>query len=509
MELLPMLNTKHEKSTSLPSQFETELFIANGYDVDLEGRPLHPHLDEIGPLPTGKGAYWGWGPNYTADPIVITTEYRPRVLLIHRNDTGDLALPGGFVDAEELSEPIKASYRELEEETGLVLTTDGKLVYQGIVNDPRTTANAWPETSAYLFNVAEPLPVQAGDDAKEAGWYFIDELPETLYGSHAALIQAALETQNQPRTIEEILSIPAEDREIQIIDAGHMAYDHFFTRHQNDHLFVKAHDSSRFSDAFREAHSRAYLQKEYTLFHHLQQQQFSYIPDRVALIEDTVLAMDALHPDDGWQWRAPKQPEVLDQYIFDAIEAFDHLQQITPPAHPEYHTAINDTYSTIWEEGWDSIDDESLQKIVVKIRSFSDNWNPQQVELSESLIASLPEIRQQTSHQTRDEELFMAHNDARQSNIAWHPDYGTRLVDWSWGDTGPKNADVTMFLIDLVKSGKDVTPHLPVINRDYAQVLIGFWLAHSLWETRDGSQTVREHQVASAIAAYKVLNSPE
>jgi len=505
-----MLNQHQEKKlTALPSLEETTAFIAAGYDVDSKGRPLHPNLAELRPLPTGKGAYWGWGPNYTADPVVLTTEDRPRVLLIQRNDTGDLALPGGFVDKDELKEPIVAAYRELEEETGLVLTSSGTLIYQGIVDDPRTTANAWPETSAYVFNVAEPLPVQAGDDAKEAGWYYVDELADNLYGSHAALIQKALEVQNQPRTIEDILSIPANDREITIIDAGHMAYDHFFTRHQNDHLFVKAHDSSRFSDAFREAHSRAYLQKEYTLFHHLQQQQFQNIPNRVALIDDSVLAMDALHPDDGWQWRAPKQPEMLDVYIQDTLEAFNQLQLITPPIQPEYHTAIKDTYSTIWEEGWDSIDDEALQTIVAKIRHFSDSWSAEQMELSEALIASLPDIKNQTSQQTRDEQLFMAHNDARQSNIAWHPNHGTRLVDWSWGDVGPYNADATMFLIDLVKSGKDITPHLPVINQEYAQVLIGFWLAHSLWETRDGSQTVREHQVASAVAAFIILNTQE
>jgi ADP-ribose pyrophosphatase YjhB (NUDIX family) len=510
MEHVDMLHQHQEKKIiALPSLEESAAFIAAGYDIDLEGRPLHPNLAELGPLPTGKGAYWGWGPNYTADPVVITTEDRPRILLIHRNDTGDLALPGGFVDKDELEEPIVAAYRELEEETGLVLTSPGTLIYQGVVDDPRTTANAWPETSAYVFNIAEPLPVHAGDDAKEADWYFVDELSENLYGSHAVLIQKALEIQSKPRTIEEILSIPAEDREITIIDAGHMAYGHFFTRHQNDHLFVKAHDSSRFSDAFREAHSRAYLQKEYTLFHHLKQQHFNYIPDRVALIDDTVLAMDALHSDDGWQWRAPKQPEALDQYIHDTLEAFNQLQLVTPPAQPEYHNSIKDTYSTIWEEGWDSIDDESLQRIIDKIRGFSNKWKEEQIDLSEALIASLSDIMNQTSHQARDEQLFMAHNDARQSNIAWHPNRGTRLVDWSWGDIGPQNADATMFLIDLVKSGHDVTPYLPTINQDYAQVLIGFWLSHSLWETRDGSQTVREHQVASAVAAYKVLNSQQ
>jgi 8-oxo-dGTP diphosphatase len=507
MELHHMNENHHEAYTSLPTQLETENFIKNGYAVDTQGRPLHPYLDELGPLPEGKGAYWNWGPNYTADPIVVTSEKRPRILLIHRNDTGDLALPGGFVDAEELSEPIKASYRELEEETGLILTTHGTLVYQGVVSDPRTTANAWPETSAFVFTLPEPLPVQAGDDAREAGWYLVDELPETLYGSHAVLIQKALEIQKQPRTIEDILSIPAQDREIESIDAGHMAYDHFFTRHGNDHLFVKARDSTRFTDPIREAHSRAYLQKEHTMFQHLQAQHYTHIPERIALIDDTTLAMDALHPDDGWQWRAPKQPEVLNRYITDIIKAFEQLQRVSPPLHPTYHEEIKDTYSTLLEEGWESIDSEAMEEIIGKIRAFSNNWSSEQTNRSEALIGALPQMKRRMESWNRKDNVYMAHNDARQSNIAWHPKHGTRLVDWSWGDTGPHNADTTMFLIDLAKSGTDITPYADAINHEYAQILIGFWLAHSLWETREGSGTVREHQAASAVAAFHVIKS--
>ena len=498
--------TVEQKQAQLPSQAEIEAFLAAGYDIDTEGRPLHPHLNELPNMPIGKGKYWRWGPNHTADPIVITTEERPRVLLIQRSDTGDLALPGGFVDDHELQNPIAASYRELVEETGLVINTDGTLVYQGIVTDPRTTANAWPETSAYLFTISEALPVQAGDDAREAGWYFIDTLPENLYGSHGELIKKAIETRNTPRTIEEILNIPAEDRDIQIIDAGHMAYDHFFTRHQNDHLFVKAHDSTRFSDSFREAHSRAYLQKEFNLYRHLEQQEFQSIPKRVALIEDSLLAMDALHENDGWTWRAPKEIEQFDTYIVDTLAAFDSLQTTTPPVRPEYHNSIQDTYSTLWNEGWDSLDDATLVLAIGKIRTFSRNWTVEQYELSEQLIGTLPAMKELASNLDRNEELYMAHNDARQSNIAWHPNHGTRLVDWSWGDTAPKDADSTMFLIDLTKSGKPVERYLEKFNNDFAHILIGFWLAHSLWETRDGSQTVREHQVASAVAAYKLLN---
>lgn len=162
-------------------------------------RPVHPHVEKLDPAtPDGKGKFYNWGPNYTADPIVITTEQRPRVLLICRNDTGDLALPGGFVDANELKNAITAARRELKEETGLEIGTGGTLVYQGVVDDPRATLNAWPETSAFLFTVAKPMTVEAGDDAHEAGWHYIDELPETLYGSHGMLIEKAMETLLNP-----------------------------------------------------------------------------------------------------------------------------------------------------------------------------------------------------------------------------------------------------------------------------------------------------------------------
>jgi len=102
----------------------------------------------------------------------------------------------------------------------------------------------------------------------------------------------------------------------------------------------------------------------------------------------------------------------------------------------------------------------------------------------------------------------MAHNDARQSNIAWHENEGVRMVDWSWADPAPEHADTTMFLVDLAKSGHDVTPYMYSINKEYLVTLIGFWLAHSIWETRDGSTTVREQQVASAVAAYQLLTLP-
>lgn len=180
-----------------PTPAETKQFQDTGYKTDTLGRPLHPWLKNMITDPkigvvTGKGAYYYWGPNFTADPIVITTESRPQVLLIQRSDTGRWALPGGFVDSGETDTECTAR-RELTEETGIELQTVGMPIYQGTVADIRTTAHAWAETTAYLYSVDTAIPAKGQDDAIDATWHYVDEVDGTLFGSHAALIAIACE----------------------------------------------------------------------------------------------------------------------------------------------------------------------------------------------------------------------------------------------------------------------------------------------------------------------------
>jgi len=506
-------------NTNLPTPQQSEAFRAAGYDTDSDGRPLHPWLQNILEIPdagvvTGKGFYRNWGPNFTADPVVLTTEDRPSVLLIQRVDTKMWALPGGFVDADETN-PYNAATRELYEETNLdILRTSvkGELLYQDAVADLRSTAHAWAETSAYSFFVEKPLPVLVTDpkEVLDVQWFYVDEMPDELHGSHAVLIDLALQRLQEKNhttrpSIRNILNTPKEELETTIIDAGHMAYDHMFVRSGNERLFVKAHDASRFTDAFREAHSRAYLQKEFTLFTQLSKEGFTAVPERVDLVDDSLLAMDALHQDDGWQWRAPEKKAAFDQYVRDVLDAFDQLQTKPIPQNPNYHNAIEPTYETFWKEGWDDIPDNKFLALTMKMTELSRGWNTQQQDYVRELIDDLPSLKQYAGACQRNVPLFMAHNDARQSNIAWQPEQGVKIVDWSWGDPAPKNSDSTMFLIDLVKSGYDVSPYVDHVNRDQVVVQIGMLLAHSLWQTRDGSSTVREQQVASASAAHRLL----
>ncbi len=182
-----------------PSPAIQEELLSYGLELDSKGRPLHPWLVEMLSNPsigvvTGKGVYWSWGPNRTVDPIVIKNG---NILLVKRKDTGSWALPGGFIDRNEM--PVAAALREVAEETGIVLPPMAVAysVYEGPVADIRMTANAWPETSALLFQLdnetylSEP---RGADDASDAAWVPLEIVrkKEKLFGSHPFLLQKAI-----------------------------------------------------------------------------------------------------------------------------------------------------------------------------------------------------------------------------------------------------------------------------------------------------------------------------
>jgi 8-oxo-dGTP pyrophosphatase MutT (NUDIX family) len=179
-----------------PDPETQQRLVTRGLLLDAKGRPLHPWIKAMATDPsigvvTGKGAYWHWGPNYTADNILLSNNH---VLLVKRGDNGMWALPGGHIDPGE--DALVAARRELKEETGLGLPVhNGRVTYRGPVVDPRVTANAWPETTAVLYDLADDLPdVQGLDDADDAAWFPLDIVRrgDVLFGSHRFLLDTAL-----------------------------------------------------------------------------------------------------------------------------------------------------------------------------------------------------------------------------------------------------------------------------------------------------------------------------
>lgn len=187
---------------ALPSIREQHTLAAQQHRFDRWGRPLHPWFNEMAEDPligvlTGKGFYWNWGPNYTADAVVLRHDLdTPHVLLIQRSDTGQWALPGGFIDPGE--DALTASIRELREETFVDLTSlkhAAQPTYTGPLADLRTTANAWPETTVFRFDM--PYQMTTGLAMKYSGsaespivaWLPLDSIDEHLFGSHRALLE--------------------------------------------------------------------------------------------------------------------------------------------------------------------------------------------------------------------------------------------------------------------------------------------------------------------------------
>ncbi|KAL7677493.1 hypothetical protein ACOME3_003731 [Neoechinorhynchus agilis] len=169
---------------------------------------------------SGRGLLGKWGPNHAADAIV--TRFNPEnrdleFIAIKRKDSGEWAIPGGMVDSGE--KVSTAVTRELAEEAlGMgasaaaasyvneLLSPLAKLIYQGYVDDPRNTDNAWMETSVYNFHdndnsVCAHFDLKAGDDAVNVQWMSVKQVlnERTLYASHAEFIDLVSKMHPSPR----------------------------------------------------------------------------------------------------------------------------------------------------------------------------------------------------------------------------------------------------------------------------------------------------------------------
>lgn len=125
---------------------------------------------------------------YTADVVALTPD--GNVLLIERDRPpyeGSWALPGGHIAQGESSR--EAAVRELAEETGVCVDTDD-LREVGTWDQPGRDPRGRYSTDAYLAAVPAGTLIAAGDDARTARWWPLDNLPERLAFDHADILRA-------------------------------------------------------------------------------------------------------------------------------------------------------------------------------------------------------------------------------------------------------------------------------------------------------------------------------
>ena len=125
---------------------------------------------------------------------------------------GKFALPGGFIntktqkgqiweDDHDLETPHEAAFRETKEETGLDLNMKdhGKMirhvgVYEGGGRDPRDNAHSWSKSHAFSVTIPhqEHSQIAGADDASEAAWHSVHDLPKMAF-DHSTILSHALE----------------------------------------------------------------------------------------------------------------------------------------------------------------------------------------------------------------------------------------------------------------------------------------------------------------------------
>ena len=128
-------------------------------------------------------------PAVTADCIVFNKEDdKISVLLIKRKNEpykDCWAFPGGFINIDESAE--EAAIRELREETGLEISKIEQLkAYSGPDRDPRERVI----TIAFMAE-SKIKEVKGSDDAKEAKWFDISDLPPLAF-DHELIMKDAL-----------------------------------------------------------------------------------------------------------------------------------------------------------------------------------------------------------------------------------------------------------------------------------------------------------------------------
>lgn len=138
--------------------------------------------------------------NLTTDVVVFAMINRQRhILLAQRNldsdaDPGKWALPGGYVDVHKGEDSATAAVRELEEETGIVVSIDHLHFVDTFDTPGRDPRNNISEAYAAVFDSRHvPEPV-AADDVRDAGWVPVGSLAGWggLAFDHADIIAAAL-----------------------------------------------------------------------------------------------------------------------------------------------------------------------------------------------------------------------------------------------------------------------------------------------------------------------------
>jgi len=146
---------------------------------------------DVGGLPRPRCPACGY--LYFRNPGVgaaaVVHDERSRVLLVKRAD-GRWCVPCGFCDWGE--DVRAAAARECREESGIEVEIGDVLQVASNFHDPEK-----PTVGVWFAARAVGGRLQAGDDATDAGWFGLDDLPELAFPTDVMLFEALRQSGGQ------------------------------------------------------------------------------------------------------------------------------------------------------------------------------------------------------------------------------------------------------------------------------------------------------------------------
>ena len=241
--------------------------------------------------------------------------------------------------------------------------------------------------------------------------------------------------------------------------------------------------------------TKQWARKEIEVYRFLQRHTYPFIPQLVAHNHDeTSFALEALTPEDGWNW----SDEWTEERLAKTLEAMDVLAAILPEGTGKDFTGgemLNET-----DDGWQPLhDSQELQHTLLnKLRSVGCSDIANALDFAaEAARSAIFVFRKDT----------FVHFDVRADNAPWLAlRQAVRLVDWNWTQLGDRRIDLAALLVHVHKAGLDVTRAAgDRLNADALHWMAGFWMkaaATPIWP--GGPAHLRDVQLQSAITAWKL-----
>ena len=150
---------------------------------------------EGGPAASADIASWAGLPPSKMAPVIERLrlrrfrDERGRVLLVKRAD-GRWCVPCGFCDWGE--DVRAAAARECREESGIEVEIGEVMQVASNFHDPEK-----PTVGVWFAARAVGGTLQAGDDASDAGWFALDDLPELAFPTDVMLFEGLRQSGGQ------------------------------------------------------------------------------------------------------------------------------------------------------------------------------------------------------------------------------------------------------------------------------------------------------------------------